>query len=139
MGFRLVYPATLTGDRQNENCCREVLAYLALGGDAARGSPPRWLLPPQTETTPMPVNLHQNARTTPAIRRELREATLPIAALARRYHLSQATVRQWRAARRPPTARIARIVCEPPARRPRRRWWWPGASPCCCPGRTSWR
>ena len=44
----------------------------------------------------MQVNLHKNARTTPAIRRELRESPLPIAELARRYNLSQATVRKWR-------------------------------------------
>ncbi len=44
----------------------------------------------------MHVNRHKNARTTPAIRRELRASPLPIAALARRYRLSQATVRQWR-------------------------------------------
>ena len=44
----------------------------------------------------MQVNLHKNARTTPAIRRELRESTLSIAELARRYHLSKATVRKWR-------------------------------------------
>ena len=43
----------------------------------------------------MQVNLHKNARTTPAMRRELRESPLPIAELARRYHLSKATVRQW--------------------------------------------
>ncbi len=44
----------------------------------------------------MQLNLHQNAHTTPAIRRALRASTVPIAALARRYHLSKATVRQWR-------------------------------------------
>ena len=33
----------------------------------------------------MQLNLHKNARTTPAIRRELRESTLPVAELARRY------------------------------------------------------
>lgn len=44
----------------------------------------------------MQLNLHKNARTTPAIRRELRESTAPIAELARRYHLSKATVRKWR-------------------------------------------
>ncbi|MBK8637692.1 MAG: hypothetical protein IPN92_05180 [Chromatiaceae bacterium] len=42
------------------------------------------------------MNLHKHARTTPAIRRELRESPLPIAELARRYHLSKATVRKWR-------------------------------------------
>ena len=44
----------------------------------------------------MPVSLHKNARTTPAIRRELRESPLPMAELARRHSLSKATVRQWR-------------------------------------------
>ena len=44
----------------------------------------------------MPVNRHQKARTTPAIRQELRESPLSMAALARRYHLTQATGRQWR-------------------------------------------
>jgi transposase InsO family protein len=44
----------------------------------------------------MQLNLHKNARTTPAMRRELHASTAPIAALARRYHLSKATVRQWR-------------------------------------------
>lgn len=44
----------------------------------------------------MHLHLHKNARTTPAIRREWRESTLPTAELAHRYHLSKATVRQWR-------------------------------------------
>ncbi len=44
----------------------------------------------------MPLNLHNHARTTPAMRREWRASTAPIAALARRYHLSKATVRKWR-------------------------------------------
>ena len=44
----------------------------------------------------MQVNLHKNARTTPAMRRERREATAATGELARRYHLSQATVRKWR-------------------------------------------
>jgi len=44
----------------------------------------------------MQLNLHKHARTTPAMRREWRESTAPLAALARRYHLSKATVRQWR-------------------------------------------
>jgi transposase InsO family protein len=44
----------------------------------------------------MQVNLHKNARTTPAIRRELRESPLSIAELSRRYGLSKPTVRKWR-------------------------------------------
>ena len=44
----------------------------------------------------MQLRLHKNARTTPAIRRELRASTLPIAELARRYGLSKPTVRKWR-------------------------------------------
>ncbi len=60
---------------------REVLDYLATPRAADR-----WPSPRQTEITPMQVNLHKNARTTPAIRRELRESPLSIAELARRYH-----------------------------------------------------
>lgn len=53
--------------------------------------------PPRSpETAPKKVKLHKNARTTPAIRRELRESTLPVAELASRYGLSKATVRKWR-------------------------------------------
>ncbi len=44
----------------------------------------------------MPVNRHQNARTTPALRRERRESPRSLTALARRYHPSKPTVRQWR-------------------------------------------
>ena len=44
----------------------------------------------------MHINLHKNARTTPAIRRELQAATEPTKVLARRYHLSPITVRKWR-------------------------------------------
>ena len=42
----------------------------------------------------MQVNLHKNARTTPAIRRELRESTRPTAELARRYGVNPTTVRK---------------------------------------------
>lgn len=45
----------------------------------------------------MQLNLHKNARTTPAIRRELRASALPVAELARRYNLTEPTVRKWRA------------------------------------------
>jgi transposase InsO family protein len=44
----------------------------------------------------MKLNLHKNARTTPAIRQELRESTQSERELAREYHLSRATVRKWR-------------------------------------------
>ena len=44
----------------------------------------------------MNLNLHKNARTTPAIRQELRESTQSERELAREYHLNRATVRQWR-------------------------------------------
>ena len=44
----------------------------------------------------MKLNLHKNARTTPAIRQELRESTQSERELAREYHLNRATVRQWR-------------------------------------------
>lgn len=45
----------------------------------------------------MQVNLHKNARTTPAIRRELQTSSEPTKVLARRYHLSPITVRKWHA------------------------------------------
>ena len=44
----------------------------------------------------MNLNLHKNARTTPAIRQELRESNKSERELAREYHLNRATVRQWR-------------------------------------------
>ncbi|PQJ95340.1 IS481 family transposase [Chromatium okenii] len=44
----------------------------------------------------MNLNLHKNARTTPAIRRELQHSTKSERELAREYHLNRATVRKWR-------------------------------------------
>jgi transposase InsO family protein len=44
----------------------------------------------------MQVTLQKNARTTPAIRRELQAADEPTQGLARRYHLTADTVRKWR-------------------------------------------
>lgn len=44
----------------------------------------------------MQVSLHKNARTTPAIRRELQASTEPTSVLAERYNLSTITVRKWR-------------------------------------------
>ena len=44
----------------------------------------------------MNLNLHKNARTTPAIRQERRESTKSERELAREYHVNRATVRQWR-------------------------------------------
>ncbi|TCT21225.1 integrase-like protein [Thiobaca trueperi] len=44
----------------------------------------------------MNLNLHRNARTTPAIRQELRESTKSERELAREYNLNRATVRKWR-------------------------------------------
>ena len=44
----------------------------------------------------MNLNLHKNARTTPAIRQELRESTQSERELAREYHLNRAMVLQWR-------------------------------------------
>lgn len=43
----------------------------------------------------MILKLHKNARTTPAIRRELRESDLPQKALTQKYNLSRTTVRKW--------------------------------------------
>jgi transposase-like protein len=44
----------------------------------------------------MNLNMHKNARTTPAFRQELRASTRSERELAREYHLHRATVRQWR-------------------------------------------
>jgi transposase InsO family protein len=44
----------------------------------------------------MQVTLHKNARTTPAIRRELQASKEPTPVLARRYNLSTITVDKWR-------------------------------------------
>jgi len=43
----------------------------------------------------MVITLHKNARTTPAIRKELRESTRPQNELARQYNLTRDTVRKW--------------------------------------------
>jgi transposase InsO family protein len=48
------------------------------------------------EPAPMQVTLHKNARTTPAIRRELQASTERTSVLAERYNLSPITVRKWR-------------------------------------------
>lgn len=47
----------------------------------------------------MQIALHKNARTTPAIRKEIQTSGLPIKALARKYGLTPATVRKWRSRR----------------------------------------
>ncbi|MBK1650330.1 IS481 family transposase [Rhabdochromatium marinum] len=44
----------------------------------------------------MQVQLHKNARTTPAVRAELQASTLPNSALARQYGISEPTVAKWR-------------------------------------------
>ena len=47
------------------------------------------------QTDSMPVSLHKNARTTPAIRKEMQASMLPIKQLARIYNLRPETVRKW--------------------------------------------
>lgn len=44
----------------------------------------------------MNVQLHKNARTTPAVRQELRESRGSERALAREYNLNRGTVRKWK-------------------------------------------
>ena len=44
----------------------------------------------------MRLSLHKNARTTPAVRREIQASTESTALLAKRYNLSPITVRKWR-------------------------------------------
>ena len=44
----------------------------------------------------MNINLHKNARTTPAVRKEIRESTASETELALHYGLSRATINKWR-------------------------------------------
>ncbi|MDD2465353.1 MAG: IS481 family transposase [Desulfobulbus sp.] len=44
----------------------------------------------------MKIRLHKQARTTPAIRREIRESNLSERALAEKYSISRSTVRKWK-------------------------------------------
>jgi len=45
----------------------------------------------------MLIALHKRARTTPAVRAEIAASREPVAVLARRYNVSEATIRKWRA------------------------------------------
>ncbi|TSE31182.1 Integrase core domain protein [Tepidimonas charontis] len=44
----------------------------------------------------MQISLHKMARTTPAVRAEIAASKEPVAKLARRYNVTEATVRKWR-------------------------------------------
>ena len=44
----------------------------------------------------MQINLHKRARTTPAIREEIRQSTLSVTELAQLYNVTKATVRKWK-------------------------------------------
>ena len=44
----------------------------------------------------MHIHLHKNARTTPAVRQEIRRSTLSERALARQYGISRTTARKWK-------------------------------------------
>lgn len=44
----------------------------------------------------MLIRLHKQARTTPAIRAEIAASTEPVSALARRFNVTEATIRKWR-------------------------------------------
>jgi DNA-binding transcriptional regulator YiaG len=46
----------------------------------------------------MVIRLHKCARTTPAIREEIRNSPLGMRTLARQYGLNRATVRKWESA-----------------------------------------
>ena len=52
----------------------------------------------------MNIRLHKRARTTPAIRQEIRESNMPIRTLVREYGLNRATVRKWKARETPQDA-----------------------------------
>jgi transposase InsO family protein len=44
----------------------------------------------------MLIRLHKNARTTPAVRREIQDSDLSERALAKKHHISRATARKWK-------------------------------------------
>lgn len=44
----------------------------------------------------MLIALHKQARTTPAVRAEIAASLEPVSVLARRYHVTEATIRKWR-------------------------------------------
>ena len=44
----------------------------------------------------MPIRLHKNARTTPAVRQEIRESALSERALAKKHGIARATARKWK-------------------------------------------
>ena len=44
----------------------------------------------------MNIHLHQQARTTPAIRREIQSSSLSERALARLYNTTRSTIRKWK-------------------------------------------
>ena len=43
----------------------------------------------------MLIALHKQARTTPAVRAEIAASSEPVSKLARRYHVTAATIRKW--------------------------------------------
>ncbi len=45
----------------------------------------------------MLIALHQQARTTPAVRAEIAASSEPVSVLARRFNITEATARKWRA------------------------------------------
>jgi transposase-like protein len=49
----------------------------------------------------MTITLHKNARTTPIIRKEIRQSGLSERALARQYGVSRETVRKWNSREEP--------------------------------------
>ena len=89
----------------------------------------------------MNIQLHKNARTTPAIRLELQSQPESVSdrELVEAYHLNRHTVAKWR----------QREGVEDASHRPQRlhatlstaqeRWWWRCVRPSCCPWMTCWR
>ncbi len=77
------------------------------------------------------LQIHPNARTTPAVRAEIARSAEPSGVLARRYGVSAETVRKWRKRGRGTawTTRPGRIIC--PGRRRRRSAPW--SAPCAAP------
>jgi len=90
----------------------------------------------------MNIQLHQNARTTPAIRLELQAQPQSVSnlALAEVYHLNRHTVAKWR--QREEGRKMLRITpngATLPSMQHRKRGWWRCVRPSCCPWMTCWR
>ena len=89
----------------------------------------------------MNIQLHKNARTTPAIRLELQAQPQSVSnrTLAEVYHLNHHTVAKWRQREGTEDASHRPNGTTLPSMQPRKRGWWRCVRPSCCPWMTCWR